>query len=122
MQTRLKKIFYIFTFLLLLIPTSEAFACGNASKKAETEQTSCEHSDNETEKKSCCDSNSEDYNGCNGGCKNTNCHCPVNIPIPSNILVYSLTPNMSLIKINWPYMQNATKPVYLSIWQPPKTS
>ena len=120
----MKKIFYIFTFLLLVIPTSEAFACGSSSKKAETEQTSCEHSENETEKKSCCDSDSEDDNGCNGGCNNSNCHCPVtiNIPIPSNILVYNLTPNLSLIKLNWSYVQNAPKPVYLSIWQPPKIS
>lgn len=120
----MKKIFYIFTFLLFVIPTSNAFACGNSTKKADTEQTSCEHKNQDTEKKSCCDSESEDEKGCNGSCNNSNCHCPVsvNIPFPVKNFEVTSTSNLKLIKLNWTYVQNAPKPVYLSIWQPPKIS
>jgi len=120
----MKKIFYILTFLLLVIPTSNAFACENSTKKADTEQNSCEHNNQNTQKKSCCDSDSKDGNDCDGGCNNTDCNCPVsvNIPIPVNNLVINLTPDLRLVKIDWTYVQNAPKPVYLSIWQPPKIS
>ena len=122
----MKTIFYIFTFLLLTLPMSNVFACGKTSKKATIEQSVCEptNSNQATKNKSCCDSDGNDDNGCNGGCKNPNCHCPVtvNFAIPSNNLVVNLTSNLRLFRINWTYVQNALKPIYLSIWQPPKIS
>ena len=121
----MKKIFYILTFLLFLLPTSNLLACGNSSKKADIEQTSCNHRNNKTEKKSCCDSKTDDKeNDCNGGCKNTTCHCPisVNIPIPASSFSIQSSPLVLVEKTNWAFIQNAPKPVYLSIWQPPKIS
>lgn len=121
----MKNVFYILTFLLFMLPTSNALACGNSSTKANTEKSCCKNNDKHTEKKSCCDSKTGDKeNHCNGGCKNTNCHCPVSVNIPilaSNFSIQS-TPLVIVEKINWAFIQNAPKPVYLSIWQPPKIS
>ncbi len=98
-------------------------ACGNSLIKTNTEQTTCNHKDTQSEKKSCCDSKTSDKeNHCNGSCQDTNCHCPVsvNIPIPVNTFSIHFIPLLIVEKTNWAYIQNAPKPIYLSIWQPPK--
>jgi hypothetical protein len=115
------KAFYIFIFLVFVIPTSTVLACSSESKEVVSEQGTCEtKSDKET--KSCCSRHTE--NDCKGGCNNTDCNCPVvvNLPMLVGDFAVRLTPNFKLIKLNWAYVQNAPKPVYLSIWQPPKIS
>ena len=45
----------ILFLILLVIPTSTVFACGNTSDKEKTEQTSYSKEDIQSENKSCCD-------------------------------------------------------------------
>ena len=120
----MRKVFYIFIFLLFVIPTSSVSACEAHSKKADTDQSSCNHNNQSSDKKPCCDSNDEQDNGCDGSCTNSDCHCPssINIPIPVNHLVINMIPNFVGTTIDWTYVQNAPKPVYISIWHPPKIS
>lgn len=123
----MKRIIYILTLLLLVIPTSNTLACGNTdTKKADTEMSCCKsHNDHDSEKKSCCDSSDKnDDNDCNGNCNDKNCHCPisVNVPIPANNMVVSLKPLIYVESSNWTYVQSIPKTVYLPIWQPPKIS
>jgi len=106
---------------------SNALACGTTdTKKADTEISCCKsHNEQDSETKSCCDSNNEDGdNDCNGDCNDKNCHCPisVNVPIPANNIVVSLTPLIYVESNTWAYVQSIPKAVYLSIWQPPKIS
>ncbi|MCB9261171.1 MAG: hypothetical protein H6607_02190 [Flavobacteriales bacterium] len=120
----MKKIIYILTLLLLVIPASNALACGNSTTD---KKMSCSKSNNDhdSEKKSCCDSSDENGdNDCNGKCNDKNCHCPVsvNIPIPVNNLVVSLNPLIYVESNTWAYVQSIPKDVYLPIWQPPKIS
>ena len=123
----MKNLFYILTFLLFILPTSNALACGNSdTQKEDTEMSCCKsHNDHDSEKKSCYDSSDEDGdNDCNGNCNDKNCHCPtsVNIPIPASSFSIQSTPLVVVEKTNWAFIQNAPKPVYLPIWQPPKIS
>jgi len=98
-------------------------ACGNSSIKTSTEQITCNYKDTQTEKKSCCDSKTnQKVNHCNGSCQDTNCHCSIsiNIPIPVNSFSIHFIPLLIVEKTNWAYIQNAPKPICPSIWQPPK--
>ncbi len=122
----MKNVFYILTFLLFLLPTSNAMACGNSEAKASTEQSCCQSEkaqDDET--KSCCDTQDNDSdNDCNGTCNNSNCHCPISVSLslPTNTISLHSIPLILVEITNWAFIQNAPKPVYLSIWQPPKIS
>ncbi len=124
---RVKKIIYMLTLLLLVIPASNVLACGNTTTdKAYKEMSCCKsHNDHDSEKKSCCDSSDENgENDCNGTCNDKNCHCPisVNVPIPVNNLVVSLTPLIYVESNTWADVQSIPKDVYLHIWKPPKIS
>lgn len=105
--------------ILLVLPISTAFACGNTSEKEKTERTSCTKENNHSEKKSCCNNES-----CNGGCDNTSCHCPssLNTFVILNLFHLKLDANFNLLNSDWAFVQNTPKAVYLSIWQPPKIS
>ena len=114
----------IFFLILLVIPTSTVFACGNSSEKEKTEKVSCEKQDQHSEKKSCCDKGEKDDDGCGGDCDNTSCHCPssVNSTVSFKDFQLELSNNFKLLVNEWNYVQNKPKAVYLSIWQPPKIS
>lgn len=114
----------ILFFMLLVIPTSAVFACGNTSDKEKTEKISCLKEDNHPEKKSCCDKGEKDDDGCGGACDNTSCHCPsvLNISVSFNDFELSNSNNFKLLVNEWAYVQNKPKAVYLPIWQPPKIS
>jgi hypothetical protein len=110
--------------ILLIIPTSTVFACGNTSGKEKIEKSSCSKEDSPSEKKSCCDNHEKDDNGCNGACNSTSCHCPstVNIPVFFDDFQLSNANNFKLLNNDWTYAQHNPKAVYLSISQPPKIS
>lgn len=112
----------ILIIMLLVIPTSTVFACGNSSVKHKTEKMSCSKQDNKTEKKSCCDIGQKDDDGCSGDCNNTSCHCPsvVNISVLFNDFEVSNSNNFKLLANEWTYLQHNPKAIYLPIWQPPK--
>jgi hypothetical protein len=114
----------ILFLMLLVIPTSTVFACGNTSDKEKTGKTSCSKEDNQSEKKSCCDNHEKDDNGCNGACDNTSCHFPstINMPIFFDDFKLSNTNNLKLLNNDWMSVQHNPKAVYLSIWQPPEIS
>jgi hypothetical protein len=114
----------ILFFMLLVIPTSKVFACGNSSKKEKTEKSSCEKQDDHSEKRSCCDKENKESDGCNGSCDNASCHCPssVNSIVPFKNFQLELSNNFKLLVNEWTYVQNKLKAIYLSIWQPPKIS
>lgn len=123
----MKKIIYILTLLLLVIPASNALACGNTTTDKADKEIPCSksHNDRDSEKKSCCDSSDENGdNDCNGNCNDKNCHCPisVNVPIPANNMVVSLKPLIYVESNTWAYVQSIPKAIYLPIWQPPKIS
>jgi hypothetical protein len=114
----------ILFLMLLVIPTSTVFACGNSSEKEKTEKTSCSKVDNHSGGKSCCDNHEKDDDGCGGACDNTSCHCPstVNIPVFINDFELLNTNNFTVLVKDWTYFQHIPKTVYHSIWQPPKIS
>ncbi len=119
----MKNLFYIITFLFLLISSNNVLACGNSSTQITTEQADCNQKKIETKNKSCCDSNDDKQESdCNGKCNNKNCHCPVSVNPP--ILVYNceIKPIVLITqsKLKWAFIQNAPKPIYSAIWQPPK--
>ena len=120
--------------MLLVIPTSTVYACGNSSEKHKTEKESCskEHhfsdkkscsKEHHSDKKSCCDDGEKDNDGFGGACDNTSCLSPivVNIYVSHNNFELSDSNNFKLL-INWTYVQNKPKTGHLSIWQPPKIS
>ena len=80
--------------------------------------------DNTSEKKSCCDNDEKEDDGCGGACENTSCHCPstVNIPVFYDDFELRNTNNFTLLANDRAYVQHVPKAVYLSIWQPPKKS
>ena len=110
--------------MLLVIPTSTVFACGNTSVKEKMEKTSCSKEDSPSEKKSCCDNHEKEDNGCNGACDNASCPClsTINIPVFYDDFHLSDANNLKLLNNGWTYVQHIPKAVYLSIWQPPKIS
>ncbi len=120
----MKNIVYIFSCLLFLLSTAEVFACENFSDRVAKEQSSCKHIDKDSEKKSCCDTNSEDDDECNGSCSSAMCHCPSTVNTTVAIDKYQLqnTVITTLLNTNNAYNEHSPKAVYLSIWLPPKIS
>jgi hypothetical protein len=88
------------------------------------EKISCSKEDNHSEKKSCCDNEKKDNDGCGGACDNVSCNClsTVNIPVSVNDFELSNSYKFTLLVNDWAYIQYIPKAVYLSIWQPPKIS
>lgn len=114
----------ILILFLLLIPTSNVFACDNSTKKEKTEKTSCSKEVDHSEMKSCCDKDEKHNGSCDGTCDNSSCHCPSSI----NTIVFfknvdlKFDNNFKLLLNDWTYVQKNPKAIYLSIWQPPKIS
>lgn len=110
--------------LLLVFPTSTVLAYGNSFKTPETENHICSSQDTHCEKKSCCDNDHNDDKGCSGPCNNNYCHFPssVSIPFYINDSEQANTAYMYALKVDYNYIQNTPKSVYLSIWQPPEIS
>ena len=111
----------IFFLMILVIPTSTVYACGNSSEKDKTEKKSFSKEDHCLEKKSCCDNGEKDDDGCGGACDYTSCLSPivVNISVSHSNFELFDSNNFKLL-VNWTYFHNKPKTGYLSIWQPPK--
>lgn len=109
--------------MLLVIPTTTAYACENSSEKYKTEKESFSKEHHFSKKKSCCDNGERDDDGCGETCDNTSCLSPivVNIYVSDSNFALSDSNNFKLL-VNWTYLLNKPKTGYFSIWQPPKIS
>ena len=105
------------------MPASSVFACETPTEKEKTEKSCCSKAEKQAEKKSCCDNESDD-NGCNGDCGHSSCQCPTSINTSVTFKNFQLkfNNNIQYSNIGWAYIQHVPKPVYLSIWLPPKIS
>ncbi len=110
--------------LLLVFPTSRVLAYGNSCKTVKTENRIFSSQDTHCEKKSCCDNDHSDDKGYSGSCNNNYCHFPssVNIPFYINDSEQANTAYIYALKVDYNYVQNTPKSVYLPIWQPPEIS
>lgn len=107
-------------FSFLLLPTSEAIACGSAMK----EKSCCAKADDSKIVKSCCDNKEATDSGCDGSCDHDDCHCPVGAQsaVMFNAVAFVLQTEFFQISTNTDMAIQSCKSGYISIWQPPKIS
>ena len=115
---------FILFLILLVLQTSTVFAFGISTEPEKPEKTSCSKEVNHPEKRSCCENDKKESDGCGGACDNLSCHCPgtVNIPVIFNDCEISNTKKFTLLVKDWSYIKHFPKAISLSIWQPPKIS
>jgi hypothetical protein len=120
-----KKYFPILLVVIatVVFHTSNGFACGNTS-----EQTTI---DCKKSHKSCCYNHSdtenvsdEDCGGdCGGNSGNSSCHCTNSVNVLFlNLVTFKISHYCNTAQKLWHYNQNLPRPIYLTIWTPPKIS
>ena len=131
------SIFYCLLFGLCLVAMpNEAVACGGDCCKKEQQAVEKETSKSCGEAESCCSKSTEkptkktpEKKDCNGKCGGKSCPCPSpsNAPIP--FITTNILPQFQYLhtfflseKTGYYFLNVIPKPVYLSLWQPPKIS
>ena len=127
------SIFYFFLFALCLVAMpSEAVACGGNCCKKEQKTVEKETSKSCDEVESCCSKSAKktpEKKDCKGKCGGKSCPCPSPSNAPIACVTTNILPQFQYLhtfflseKTGYYYLNVIPKPVYLSLWQPPKIS